>query len=48
MKRGGGGTEKGEMAGPIEGGWKVEGLAQDCEFLSVKIDEPLVETPSPG
>ena len=48
VKRGGGGTEKGEMAGPIEGGWKDGGLAPDCEFLSVKIDEPLVETPSPG
>ena len=24
------------------------GLAPDCEFLSVKIDEPLVGTPSPG
>ena len=44
MKRGGGGTEKGEMAGPIEGGRKVEGLAPDCEFLSVKFDDSLDET----
>ena len=44
MKRGGGGTDK----RGIERGWVDVGLAPDCEFLSVKIDEPLVETPSPG
>ena len=48
-KRGGGGTEKGEMTGPVECGWKIEELAPDCEFLSVEsVDEPLVETPFPG
>ena len=34
------------MTGPIVGGRKDDELASDCEFLSVKIDEPLVETPS--
>ena len=48
MKRGGGGTEKGEVTGSIGGGWEDEGFAPDCEFLSVEFDEPLVETPSLG
>ena len=48
MKRGGGGAEKGEITGLIEEGWKDERLAPDCEFLSAKFDELLVETPSPG
>ena len=48
VKRGGGGTEKGEMKGPVEEGLKVERLAPDCEFLSVEaVDKPLDETPSP-
>ena len=37
MKRGGGGTEKGEKAGPIEGDWKVEEFAPDCEFTNTQI-----------
>ena len=36
------------MKGPVEEGLKVEGLAPDCEFLSVEaVDKPLDETPSP-
>ena len=44
VKRGGGGTEKGE----IEWGWVDVGLAPDCEFLSVKFDDSLDETLSLG
>ena len=44
VKRGGGGTEKGE----IDGGWVDVGLTPDCEFLSVRFDDSLDETPSPG
>ena len=35
VKRGGGGTEKGE----IEWGGVDVGLAPDCEFLSIKFDD---------
>ena len=44
VKRGGGGTEKGE----VEWGWVDVGLAPDCEFLSVKIYDSLVGTLSLG
>ena len=44
VKSGGGGTEK----RGIEWGLMDVGFAPDCEFLSVKFDEPLVGTPSLG
>ena len=48
MKRGGGGTEKGDNSGPVVFGLEGGVLTPDCEFLSVKIDDPLVGTPSLG
>ena len=48
VKRGGGGSEKGDNSGPVV--FELEGgvLTPDCEFLSIKIDDPLVGTPSLG
>ena len=48
MKRGGGGSEKGDNSGPVVFGLEGGVLTPDCEFLSVKIDDPLVGTPSLG
>ena len=48
MKRGGGGTEKGDNSGPVVFGLEGGVLTPDCEFLSVKIDDPLVGTSSLG
>ena len=47
-KMGGGGAEKGGIVGPNKWGGEDGGLAPDCEFLSVKIDDSRDETPSLG
>ena len=48
MKRGGGGAKKGDDSGAAEFRMQDGVLTPDCEFLSVKIDDPLVGTPSLG
>ena len=42
MKRGGGGTEKGDNSGPVVFGLEGGVLTPDCEFLSVKISKTLL------
>ena len=48
MKRGGGGVKKGDDSGAAEFRLQDGVLSPDCEFLSVEMVEPLVETPSLG